>query len=317
MKMSHLWLPLSLLLLADAAGGLKAAFRASLAIVLAVLAKVQFSIQINDLSDRKEDQEAGKKRWGSALSKSAAVLVAALFLTAGLAVVLLTARSLSTILAYSAAVLLAVAYSLKPLRFKERGVLGLLVYTLSAVSIYVLVPWTWLRAGFWPLIVLAAAVGSDKWVQIHFHQVVDYHADIKTETRTYAVQAGLGRARSSLKWASLLASFCLLGVAAAIVLLVGRALGRAVALLVLGAAVLAAVKVITAKSKDHPWAGPAVFTRELPWIYLGLSTFTFFVLPPVLFFFSARQDPRLWILAALSLFSLAGNSWQFLRYGSK
>jgi len=312
-KMSHLWLPLSFILLGDEADGLKAAFGASLAIIIAVLAKVQFSIQVNDLSDRKRDQEAGKKRWVGFLSKPAGVLVAALFLTAGLTVVLLRAGSLQTILAYSATVLLAVAYSSRPLRFKERGALGLLVYALSATIIYVVVPWTWLGAGFWLLIVLAAAVGADKWVQIHFHQVDDYQADLKTETRTYAVQAGLGRARSSLKWASLIASLCMLGLVASVIFLVGRALGRAVIVLILGAVVLAAVKITTAKFKDRPWAGSSTFTRELPWIYLGLSTFTFFVLPPVLFFFSARQEPRLWIFVVLSLFSLAGNSWQFLR----
>jgi len=127
-KMSHLWLPLSFILLVDEADGLKAAFGASLAIIIAVLAKVQFSIQVNDLSDRKEDQEAGKKRWVGFLSKPAGVLVAALFLTAGLAVVFLRAGYLPTILAYSATVLLAVAYSSRPLRFKERGILGLLAY---------------------------------------------------------------------------------------------------------------------------------------------------------------------------------------------
>ncbi len=316
-KMSHLWLPLALLFLSVPTTGLKTAFDNSLALILAVLCKVQFSILVNDLSDHRIDLAVGKKRWITFLPRPAGYMIVMLFLAAGLAAVFLGRGSLRTILAYTASVLLGLSYSLKPLRFKERGTLGLLAYTLSALMIYVLVPWTWFDAGLWQLIFLAVAVGSDKWIQIHFHQVADYPADLKSATRTYAVQAGLERARSSLKRASLIASFCLLSMIAYVIVLTSHSMILAIVLLALTAATIAVSKIYADRSKNPQSPSSSALTRELPWIYLGLTYLVFFVLPPVLFLFSALKEPRIWILVVFSLFSAAGTSWQSLRYQDK
>lgn len=310
-KMSHLWLPLALLF--DSTTQPKTAMDRSLFLILAVLCKVQFSILINDLSDRRFDSAVGKERWIGRLPGPVGYAIVFSFLAAGLVAVFLGGGSLPTTVAYMASVFFGLFYSLRPLRFKERGIAGLVVYSLSSVMIYVVVPWTWFDAGLWPLIFLSAAVGSDKWIQIHFHQVIDYRADVKNGTRTYALQAGLDRARSSLRQAARFSSLCMLSLIGFIVVFAGRALMQAIVLLALAAAV-AVSKIYTDRTKNHPSPRSSALVRELPWIYLGLSFLVFYVLPPVLFFFSAQQERRLWILAVLSFLFLVGMSRQSLRY---
>ena len=314
--MSHLWLPLAVLFFPVPTTGLKTALNLSLPLILAVFCKVQFSILINDLGDRRTDLAAGKKRWITFLAKPVGYMIVMLFLAAGLVAVLLGRGSLLTILAYAASVLLGLSYSLRPLRFKERGALGLLAYMLSALLIYVLVPWTWFDAGLGQLIFLAAAVGSDKWIQIHFHQVVDYPADLKSGTQTYVVQAGPERARVSLKTAAFIAAFCLLSLTAYVIYVADNARIQVI-LLILGSATLIAAKIYTARSTRPQSPSSSALTEELPWTYLGLTYLVFFALPPVLFFFLALKETWIWILVLFSLFSAAGTSWQSLRYQDK
>ena len=192
----------------------------------------------------------------------------------GLAAVLMWGGSLRTTLAYTASVLLGLAYSIRPFRFKERGILGvLIVYALSSVLIYVTVPWMWFGANPWSLLFLTAAVGSDKWIQIHFHQVVDYSADWKTGTQSYAVQVGLRRARSSLKMASLIASLCLVATTAYIAAIAGRAVNLTVVLVALLAGMILARIYIT--GRENQQGSSSALVRELPWFYLGLTSWSF------------------------------------------
>jgi len=169
-KTSHLWLPLAVLILPGQPADLSGAWVKSWPLILAVICKVQFTILINDLSDRGADSAAGKKRWINGLPTPFGIAVVLLFLSAGWAAVLLRSGSSGTVLAYAASVLLGMSYSLKPARFKERGIAGIVAYALSSIMIYAVVPWTWLGGTPWALAFLAAAVGSDKWVQLHFHQ---------------------------------------------------------------------------------------------------------------------------------------------------
>jgi hypothetical protein len=312
--MSHLWLPLALLLFSRSAPDLKTAFPRSLGLIFAVLCKVQFSILSNDLCDRREDQAAGKMRWIGSLPGPLGLMITAFLMAAGLTTVLLVGGSLRATLVYAGTILLGLFYSLKPLRFKERGIWGLLVYALSATMVFVLVPWTWFPSGPVLLAALLAAVMSDKWIQIHFHQVVDQPADLEKATRTYAVRVGLDRARSTLRNASLVASIMLLGMLGMILFLASPAAPQLIAVLAITAAVLAASRAYAARVNKDDSPTTSILNKELPWIYLGLTYLLFCVLPPVLFLFSARREPWVWVPLTLSLLSLLGISWQSSRY---
>jgi len=313
-KMSHLWLPLALLLLSSSAPDLKKAFPRSLGLIFAVLCKVQFSILSNDLCDRPEDHAAGKKRWIAFLPGPVGLMITASLMAAGLTTVFLMGGSLRATLVYAGTILMGLFYSLKPLRFKERGIWGLLVYVLSAMMIFVLVPWTWFPSGPLLLVALLGAVMSDKWIQIHFHQVVDHAADLERATRTYAVRAGLERARSTLRHASLAASIILLGIFGVVLFLASPPAPQLIAVLAMAAAVLAASRAYAARTNNADSPSASLLTRELPWFYLGLTYLLFCVLPPVLFLFSARREPWLLLPMTLSLLSLLGISWQSSRY---
>jgi hypothetical protein len=315
LKMSHLWITLSALFVTSAID-LRTNLVRSFPLILAVLCRIQFSILVNDLTDKKTDLAAGKSRWIHNLPLPVGYLIASVLLALGLAAVLLWGGSIHTALFYAASALCAFAYSQRPFRFKERGKLGLVIYAVSAILIYVVVPWTWFGAGPRLLPFLAAAVGSDKWVQIHFHQVVDYAADLRTGARTYAVQTGLDRARASLKVAAVIASLCLFAAVVYLAAATDRAVIAAVLLGTLAAGMI--LSGVYAGRMKHRTAPPAsALVRELPWFYLGLTFFVFYVLPVILYAVSALNEPRIWILVAITFLFMAYTSLQSHRYQYK
>ena len=312
-KMSHLWLPAATLLLAGSRSDLKAGFSAVLALFFVVLFKVMFSIQVNDLCDRKEDEAAGKQRWIFRLPTGAGILITALGAAAGGIVIVVESDSPWVFPAYAASLLIGLFYSLRPVRLKERGILGLAGYALSATIIYVVVPGAWLDGS--PLVVslLFLAVFSDKWVQLHFHQVIDHAADLASGTRTFAVEAGLPSACRSLRGVALFAAFsigCLLAYIVGVI--PGSALQKAAAL-GLGILVVLASGVYAKAAKRKPGGGSSLI-RELPPVYLGLSYLAFCALPPAAFAYLALREPLMWIVTGLSGLSLIRLSWQLFRY---
>ncbi len=307
--MSHLWLSLSIIIYSHSIYDLRTDFHISLYIFFAVLCKVMFSIQINDLSDREKDGAAGKKRWISTLPHFMGVFLSLLIIAAGIIVIFLASGSVSVIISYAATILLAMAYSLRPLRFKERGISGIITYAAAATVIYVVVPWAWLGSNPFLLLFLILAVFSDKWVQLHFHQIVDHDADLKTEIKTYAARAGLKRARASLQIAALAASLSMIGLLFYFLFfLQGGASIRGI-ILAIAAAIIAASGIYARKIKNS-----SALIQELPWIYLGLTYLIFCVLPPVIFAYLALKEPLIWVLMALSTLSFLGISRHSIRY---
>jgi 4-hydroxybenzoate polyprenyltransferase len=311
--MSHLWFPLLLIILAGSTSSLKASAVSSLYLFFVVLCKVMFSIQINDICDKKEDDAAGKTRWIGYLPKYWGIIISIFLAAAGLTTVTLASGSMKVILSYTATLLLGLLYSLRPVRFKERGIWGLFSYALAATIIYVLVPWTWFDSSWILLIFLFVTVMSDKWVQLNFHQIVDYHADLKNETQTFAVRAGLKRTRSILQSASLFASFSMLSVLIYAMFFVIQEKMLLIIILVMSTATVAAsgiyVRILNKKTKSS-----SDLVKELPWIYLGLTYLLFCVLPPVGFIFLALKEPLMWILVVLSTSSLLGISLHSVSY---
>jgi hypothetical protein len=311
--MSHLWLPCALMLTAAPGTPPPAGLAGVLLLVAAVLCKVQFSILVNDLSDREDDRAADKSRWIGLLPTGLGAAVVAAVLAAGFVAVSLGGRP-RALVAYAATALLGMAYSLPPLRCKERGLAGPAVYAFSAAVVYVVLPWAWLGPRPLPVVIALIAVFADKWVQLHFHQVVDHAADLGRGTSTYAVRVGLGRARTTLRVAAWLASAVLAGLVAFILHAASPSLGRFLALLALTAAVLAASRRHAAGCRAAAGAQATALVRELPWGYLGFAYLSFHALPPALFALGAGEERGLWALALLSGLSLAAVSRHSLRF---
>jgi 4-hydroxybenzoate polyprenyltransferase len=311
--MSHLWLPLFLINYAGVESDLKANFKASLFLFFVVLCKVMFSIQINDICDRKEDDAAGKIRWIGYLPKSIGTIISILLVAVGLTTAFLVSNSWKVILAYSATILLGLFYSLRPVRFKERGGWGLIAYALAATLIYAVVPWMWFESSLVLLIFLFVVVFADKWVQLHFHQVVDYQADLRNRTQTFAVKFGLDRTRKTLRLAAATASlFIMLLIVYSTLFLISETFLQVLAatsVLVILAAAGTYVSILKRK-KRHV----SDLVKELPWVYLGLTYLAFCILPPIGFTYMAFSEPLMGIIAALSALSLMSISWHSVQY---
>lgn len=267
-------------------------------ILFAVVCWIFVCILANDLTDRAEDRAAGKRRWIAELPlPAAAVAVLALF-GAGLAAVFASGAPVGAGLAYIAASASGLLYSVAPFRFKRRGAWGLLFYSLAGTAAYAVLPWAWMGASPVALAALAPAVFLDKWVNIHFHQLIDRECDAAQGTRTYAVRAGAGKAARTLRAAATFAAVWFAGV----VVFVSAALpsGWRIAVPAMaGAAVLGSA--VYAASSKRKGPGDTDLVRRLPFFYLGTSYGLFRAVPLLLMLRLALGDPTLSVAAAAAV----------------
>jgi len=308
-KSGTLWLPIAFVLSTGVAPSHAAPWFACVLLFAASVCRTQGLILANDLADRSEDTAAGKSRWVLRTSAPAGIGVVVVLLAAGAATVWAAGAPIAASAAYIAAVALGLVYSLPPLRLKERGWAGLGAYAASCAAAYAVLPWAWLGGTPAALTVLVIAVSLDRWVNLHFHQVIDHESDAASGTRTYAVAAGLPRARLTLAWAARLASLAL----AAVLAFLGVVLPlTATPLLATAAAIELGAALHARAVRRRPSASSLV--RELPSHYLGLTFALFRVLPVLLLARLAWADAMMWIPAALAALTSLLESAISLRY---
>ncbi len=281
-----------------------------LALFAAVACWSQAAILGNDLADRRADAAAGKRRWIVRLPGWAARLLVGGLLAAGLAVIPAVGASRAAAAAYAAAAALALAYSLSPFRLKGRGAWGPAAYSGAACLAYAVLPWAWLGGPTGLLALACAAVFADKWVNLHFHQVLDLEADRATGVRTLCVSAGPWRARRWLGWAARLASLLMLaGVVASSV--VAGAWAWAVG----GSVALASAGVGLHVARTHGEAGRSALLRELPPHYLALTLGLLRAVPALLLLRLCLREPGLAGVAALFGILLVIEARHLVSYG--
>lgn len=147
-----------------------------------------FGYGVNDIADRRADERAGKANRAAQISLASRTLF--LLFTAGgaLASSLLWAGGAAAPGFLLAGLVVAVAYSVPPIRLKERGVWGLLAaaaaqWGLPILAVSAAEPGGWLRPTAWLLSVLGLAIGL-RWMAVH--QLQDAAADRRADVRTYA-----------------------------------------------------------------------------------------------------------------------------------
>ena len=308
-KAVHLALPLAAGASAGSAIPSERLWIACLGALLIVACWIDVAILANDIADSEADAAAGKDRWLGQLPSGARWLLPAAFGGLGGAVALL-AGGPAVLAAYLAAVALALAYSLAPVRLKGRGAAGLPAYPASAATALAVLPWAWLRFDPALLAVVGAAVALDKWVNLHFHQVVDYEADLAAGTRTYAVAVGRERARRTLRWAASAAAVWL-GATAAFVALRLPSGGLIAAISTAGVALAAGFHVVVTRRRA---GAPTAVVRELPSCYLALTLAVFRVLPLVLLARLTWRIPSMGVVLAAFAGLVALDAWYGLRY---
>ena len=151
---------------------------------------------INDVADFRQDAEVPPGRRRPMTVRTHSMIAAWTGLAAGILLILAAAQ---TPLARTLAILtvvVGVEYSMPPIRFKERGLLGVLVGAaaqkpaLFLIFVAMLGAWNWLSA------VLATWLFLGSLVGLLGHQIRDVRNDEATGVRTFATRAG---ARSSLR----------------------------------------------------------------------------------------------------------------------
>ena len=314
--MSQVWLPLSLILTQKSRFGPGAELGGILFFLYAVFSKGLSSILINDLTDREIDRRAGKERWITSLPPLAGVLVPAFLLASSFLALIEAGADLAVLAAFTATVLLGILYSLKPVRFKERGIWGILAYSFSAAILHALVPWTLFRPVLWLLPVLFVVILAEKWVQILFHQIIDFDADSAEKIRSFAVVMG----RAKADWGLRIVSHVALTIDLVLLIYVLHSTKqKPLFLSLIGLAGLAGISgsALYVHVISKKLGSSMALTEKLPWAYLGLSYVVFHVIPPLLFVALALSEPGMGILAGLSALSLLGVSFSYFFYNPR
>lgn len=297
-KVNFLWLPLAILLSTQVSDFNMDLILTGFLIFITVSCWILATILTNDLSDSADDRSANKVRWIGTLPGAASLSLIMGLLGISLAVIIFSKCPRATLWVFLGVSILGLSYSIKPIRFKKRGVWGIFVYSLACALSYVAIPWTWLSAPLLPLLILAPGVFLSKWVQLHFHQVIDYEEDFKRGIQTYAVSAGIKRTQKSLQWVAFLTSFWTF-----FILVYSTSLHPSWRWIILSieGGVLAVCAIYVIYTRKH---SPEYFLlgKELPWLYLGMTYAVFHVLPLIIFFRLVLYVPLMLSFLVLSFF---------------
>jgi len=308
-KVNLLWLPLATYLSFIKPEKRQDAVLLFFLIFLSIACWALGNILANDLCDFQADFEAGKQRWICALRPQVGRAVVALIFAVGLGIQFFEGSWQSPCV-YAGAMALGLGYSIKPFRFKEHGAWGVLAYSLACALAYASVPYFWARPELIWLVILFPVVLLDKWVNLHFHQILDYDADSGRGINTLAVRSGQPGAR---KWLTILSGLSSVLFVFAFFHIARQFPGWFAAMGVLGGAVLAVVFFFARASKLRPYVTSSL-VQELPWFYLGTTFALFRLLPALLFFRLAILDDRMWVIFAVVVVLLGLESLYNLRY---
>lgn len=171
----------------------------SVALILFTCLCGAFGHVANDHADRACDRIAGRLSPVAELSRRTVRWTLALLGTTALGVLAFAAPRPAAIVAGTAALALAAAYSLPPLRLKARGASGVWAAAAAQRTLPVLLAFAVLgdlNAQAWAFAAVAQLAGL-RWMLVH--QVGDANDDRRARVGTYVTRAGKARARLLLR----------------------------------------------------------------------------------------------------------------------
>jgi len=162
-------------------------------IVLSIFSTT-YGYLINDLADKKLDEQHGKENTFKQDRNLKAVLIVLLFFIISILFALPFRLNPYFTKLYILWLFISTFYSLPPLRFKERGKMGLLLVVLAQRVIPILLLFAALN--FWQLpeiIIISVYILFRGLSSDINHQLSDYENDLRTGTKTSAVELGKDR----------------------------------------------------------------------------------------------------------------------------
>ena len=176
-----------------------AILRRTAAVIVFTCLCAAFGYVANDHADRECDRSAGRLTPVTGLAEPAALLVLAGLAAAALGALAVAGTSPAAAAAAVTALALSAAYSLGPLRLKQRGAAGVWSAAAAQRTLPVLVAFAALRplgAEAWAFAAVAQLAGI-RWMLVH--QVADAANDRRAGVATYVAAAGEARARALLR----------------------------------------------------------------------------------------------------------------------
>jgi len=149
---------------------------------------------VNDYFDMAVDKIAGKAREIHHMPKGQVVGMILLIILLGHVVTFLTFLSIGQplyALIYVIGYFLGIFYSAPPLRFKERGILGIMINALIEKALPVLLVVFFLQHFYLDALFLLVLVSVWEIELILIHQYADYEEDLKAQVKTYVIEIGL------------------------------------------------------------------------------------------------------------------------------
>lgn len=173
-------------------------FERTLIIITSLALYVTYTFLWNDYCDMPFDIKAGKKRIIHTMNKSLIIALILFLFISNVLVISLFANNSFFVLVYASAYFFATFYSAFPLRFKDRGIWGVLVDVLCEKSLPIVLVFL-----FFDYLTIDAlfclCLFSVFQLKIIFdHQLADYNNDLVSEVNTYAVRVGAEKVRSLL-----------------------------------------------------------------------------------------------------------------------
>ncbi len=162
---------------------------------VALILYLAYGTLINDLTDREIDISVGKFSASRGHHNTKRQLIATLLVQLCLIIFLifLSDRGVVYDLVWAAALFLATAYSLPPLKLKVRGILGFITDSVIEKPLPILIVFAFF--GYYGFEVILFPIFGELLDSIFKHQTEDIELDAKLGIRSFAVQ--LGKSRST------------------------------------------------------------------------------------------------------------------------
>ncbi|MBN2123677.1 MAG: UbiA family prenyltransferase, partial [Deltaproteobacteria bacterium] len=240
---------------------------------LNMLLYLLFAYGVNDYADRDQDALSGKFRRIASWPRQAGIGICVALAAGNIVVGILIAGWGGYVILLVMGLVFGLAYSVRPMRLKERGIWGILVApVLGKVIPISMVASLCPKTGWW-LVILLIGEWTKNAIDILFHQIVDFRSDAGANAATFAVI--YGRARS----VGLLRRFCLGGTLAAVAVGISFAVYVPEYRWVMGGSAAAAVPIVLLRRLGFIGLESNEITALVPFHYMGVGYAVFLLAP--------------------------------------
>jgi len=163
------------------------------ALILSLALYLSYTFLINDICDMPYDRIAGKKQTVFALPKPILIVVLLMIILLSFSITILLLKQPLFLIVFTIAYFLATFYSARPIRFKDRGALGVLCDSLVEKVIPVLSIFTFFNYFNIETLFFLIFFFILQFKIILHHQVIDFEGDLKSKVSTFAVKYGRER----------------------------------------------------------------------------------------------------------------------------